>query len=250
MGSGAMELRTVVFADRPDLHPQADEIFGADWPEFIFHDPVADQHMGRVREFFPHLGLLLVDEHDRIAAGGWGVPVRWDGSVDTLPGGYDDCLHQAVTLHEEGGPADTLVIAAAQVRRDLQGRGLAARMLRTLADAGGDAGLARVIAPVRPALKAAYPLTPMARFMAWTRPDGDPLDSWLRTHHRMGARLLVTAERSMTMTGSVAEWERWTGMTFPDSGPYIVPGALAPLEIDRENDQGELVEPNVWVRHR
>jgi GNAT superfamily N-acetyltransferase len=144
-----MELRTVVFADRPGLHPQADEIFGADWPEFIFHDPVADQLVGRVREFFPHLSLLPVDEHDRIAAGGWGVPVPWDGAVDTLPGGYDDSLHRAVTLHEEGGPGDTLVIAAAQVRRDLQGRGLATRMLRTLADAGGRAGLTRVIAPVR-----------------------------------------------------------------------------------------------------
>ncbi|MFI9169336.1 hypothetical protein [Streptomyces lincolnensis] len=90
----------------------------------------------------------------------------------------------------------------------------------------------------------------MARFMTWTRPDGDPLDPWLRTHHRMGARMLATAERSMTMTGSVAEWERWTGMTFPDSGPYIVPDALTPLEIDRGNDHGELAEPNVWVRHR
>jgi hypothetical protein len=39
-------------------------------------------------------------------------------------------------------------------------------------------------------------------------------------------------------------------MRFPDSGPYVVPGALVPVEIDRDRDQGRYVEPNVWVRHR
>ncbi|MFI7706858.1 GNAT family N-acetyltransferase [Nonomuraea sp. NPDC049480] len=245
-----MDIRTFVFAGRPDLHRQADTIFSADWPEFIFHDPVADRHMARVREFFQNLSLLLVDGDDQIVAGGWGVPVRWDGAIGTLPGGYDDALRQAVELHEEGGRADTLVIAAAQVRRDRQGQGLAAQMLRRLADSGEHAGLTRVIAPVRPALKARYPLTPMGRFMTWTRPDGAPLDPWLRTHHRLGARMLCPAERSMVMTGSVADWERWAGMDFPDSGSYVVPGALAPMVLDRDRDLGELVEPNVWVQHR
>ncbi|AQZ67024.1 unnamed protein product [[Actinomadura] parvosata subsp. kistnae] len=245
-----MDLSPVVFADRPDLHEQADTIFSADWPEFIFHDPVADQYLDRVREYFRQLSLLLLDDDGRIAAGGWGVALRWDGSVGGLPGGYDDALRQAVELREAGGEADTLVIGAAQVRSDLQGQGVAAAMVRQLADAGVRAGLVRVIVPVRPALKARYPLTPMARFMAWTRPDGLPLDPWLRTHRRMGARLLGPAERSMVMCGSVAEWEEWAGMPLPDSGPYVVAGALAPVEVDRERDVGVLAEPNVWVRHR
>ncbi|AQZ62322.1 hypothetical protein BKM31_13375 [[Actinomadura] parvosata subsp. kistnae] len=38
--------------------------------------------------------------------------------------------------------------------------------------------------------------------------------------------------------------------SFPDSGSYVVPGALAPVMIDRQHDRGELVEPNVWVQHR
>jgi hypothetical protein len=245
-----VELRTFLFDERPDLHHQVEEVFGADWPEFVFHDPVADGQMDRVRQWFGELNLLLVDDEDRIAAGGWGVPLRWDGSADDLPGGYDDSLVRAVALREAGGNPDTLVIAAAQVRGDLQGRGLAAETLRRLVSAGERAGPARVIAPVRPTLKARYPLTPMARFMAWTRPDGAPLDPWLRTHHRMGARMLCAAERSMTMTGSVADWERWSGLALPASGQYVVPGALAPLVVDRAADRGELVEPNVWVRHR
>ncbi|MFF3946906.1 hypothetical protein ACFYYN_19035 [Streptomyces sp. NPDC001902] len=245
-----MDLQTYLFDDRPDLHGQAEGIFGEEWPEFIFHDPVADQHMDRVRRWFGELNLLLVDGDDRIVAGGWGVPVRWDGSRDDLPTGYDGSLVRAVALYETGGRADTLVIAAAQVRRHLQGRGLAAEVLARLASAAERAGLARVIAPVRPPLKARYPLTPMGEFMTWARADGAPLDPWLRTHHRSGARVLAAAEHSMTMEGSVAQWEEWVGFPLPASGSYVVPGALAPLVIDHGADRGTLVEPNVWVRHR
>jgi len=245
-----VDLQTFAFDDRPDLHKQAEKIFSVGWPEFIFHDPVADQQMGRVRQWFADLSLLLVDGTDQIVAGGWAVPVCWDGSLEDLPGGYDESLVRAVALREAGGRADTLVIAAAAVREDLQGRGLAAHMLGLLVSAGERAGLTRVIAPVRPTSKARYPLTTMDEFMKWTRADGTALDPWLRTHHRMGARVLGAAERSMTMTGSVADWETWVGFALPASGSYVVPGALAPLLIDRTTDQGELVEPNVWMQHR
>ena len=38
-------------------------------------------------------------------------------------------------------------------------------------------------------------------------------------------------------------------MRFPESGMYIVPGALVPVEIDHDANQGTYVEPNVWMRH-
>jgi hypothetical protein len=48
----------------------------------------------------------------------------------------------------------------------------------------------------------------------------------------------------------VAEWEQWTGMHLPESGVYIVPGALVPIEIDRERDVGQYLEPACWIGHR
>ena len=48
----------------------------------------------------------------------------------------------------------------------------------------------------------------------------------------------------------MAEWEEWTETPFPESGTYVFPHGLAPLEIDREADLGGYWEPNVWVRHR
>ena len=53
----------------------------------------------------------------------------------------------------------------------------------------------------------------------------------------------------MRIPGTVAQWEEWTGVAFPESGPYVVPGALVPVEIDRERDEGLYVEPNVWMVH-
>jgi hypothetical protein len=38
-------------------------------------------------------------------------------------------------------------------------------------------------------------------------------------------------------------------MALPESGTYVVPGALVPIEIDRERDEGVYVEPNVWMVH-
>jgi hypothetical protein len=48
----------------------------------------------------------------------------------------------------------------------------------------------------------------------------------------------------------VADWEEWASMRFPDTGSYVVSGALTLVEIDRSRDEGLYVEPNVWMRHR
>ncbi len=58
------------------------------------------------------------------------------------------------------------------------------------------------------------------------------------------------APESMTIRGSVAEWEAWTGLPMPETGSYVVPGGLVPVEIDRERDMGLYVEPNYWMVHR
>lgn len=90
---------------------------------------------------------------------------------------------------------------------------------------------------------------PIERYMTWRRDDGLPFDPWLRLHERLGGRMLAPCPGSTRISASVAEWESWTAMAFPESGEYVVPGALAVVRIDRDRDVGEYVEPNVWVRH-
>ena len=239
----------VTASERRDLEERARAAFRPGWPEFVFHDPVAAQYLSRVEAYFPAFDVLLLDEGDPVA-GGWGVPIGWDGTVSGLPGdGYDGAMAGAVTGHERGSPADTLCVMAAAVRPDRQGGGLAGKVIAALRDRAATAGLSQVIAPVRPALKSRYPLASMDSFARWTRGDGLHIDPWIRTHQRLGASILGPAPGSMTITGTVADWEQWAGMAFPDTGQYVVPDALDLVSIDREQDRGTYRETNLWMRH-
>ncbi len=70
-----------------------------------------------------------------------------------------------------------------------------------------------------------------------------------RVHWKIGGRIARAAPKSMSVRGTVNDWEKWTDMSFPTSGKYVVPGALALVSIDRENNIGYHEEPNVWIIH-
>jgi GNAT superfamily N-acetyltransferase len=240
--------------ERTDARAWSDEqladLFSGGFPEFIVADKLAKRYIDRVRAWFPEWNLTLVDAAQSPVATGWGIPVRWDGTVSGLPAGYTDATIRAVEGRERGTAADTFVICGVVVAGRLKGRGLAGQLLTVLRELAGRGGLERVIAPVRPTLKRRYPLTPVETFMTWTRPDGTALDPWIRTHQRLGATILAVAPASQTMTGTVAEWEGWSGMALPSTGDYVIPQGLSVLHIDREADLGTYVEPNIWLRHR
>ena len=247
--NGRMVLKVV----RTDARTWADahlkELFGEKFPKFIRADRLMQQYMGRVLEYFPDLSLTLVDEHDVPVASGSGVPIYWDGQTSTLPSGYTQAHIRAVEGREGGTEPNTLVIAGAVVTPSQKGRGLAGAMLMALRRTAQGAGLSRVIVPVRPTTKAQYPLTPIERYMMWRRDDGTAFDPWVRTHERLGAKILSAAPESQIMTGTVDEWECWTGLPFPESGDYVIPGGLSVLRIDRFADEGVYQEPNIWMQH-
>jgi GNAT superfamily N-acetyltransferase len=179
------EIEIVTSAERPDLHEQARAAFLGGWPEFIFHDPLSAQCEPRAETYFPQYAVLLLADGE-VVAGGWGVPVHWRGTIAALPAGYDGALVSAVTGHENAVRPDTLSVMATTVKPDRQGTGLAGQVLTALRERAMAVGLERVIAPVRPALKSRYPLTPMEQFARWARSDGLHLDPWIRTHQRLG----------------------------------------------------------------
>jgi GNAT superfamily N-acetyltransferase len=244
-----MHPQVITTADRPDLDEAGKEALLSGWPEFIFHDQVSAGLIGRAGEYFPRFDVRLLDDGE-VVAGAWAVALRWNGTVESLPdGGYDGALVSAIAEHESAIPPDTLCVMAAAVRADRQGSGLAGQSLTALRSRAAQAGLARVIVPVRPVLKSRYPLASMASFARWTRGDGAHIDPWIRTHQRLGATILGPAPRSMVIAGTIAEWQDWAGMAFPETGRYVVPGALDLVEIDAERDRGTYEETNLWMRH-
>jgi GNAT superfamily N-acetyltransferase len=231
------------FAERPDLADRTAEIPNV-WPEFMLHDEVVGSYWSRLRDELPQFQLVLYDEErDAVVGEGRTAPFRWDG----LPGGVDDVLVRAFA--DDGAPS-ALSACVAIVAPDRRGEGLSGRLIEGMRGLAAAHGLERFVAPVRPTAKTRYPLTPMERYVQWRRPDGLPFDPWIRVHARLGAELLEVCERSMAVHGTVDDWESWTGMAFPESGSYVVDGALVPVTISREADRGEYFEPNVWMGHR
>jgi GNAT superfamily N-acetyltransferase len=244
-----MALRFPTGAERPNLLPRWRDLMVV-WPEFMHHDPVCNRLFGRVRTEYASLQFFSWDdETDELVAEGNALPAAWDGDPASLPDEGIDAVLEAGFA--DGGPEPN-VLSALQimVAPGRQGQGLSRRMVERMAEIGRAEGFSALIAPVRPSLKHRYPLAPIERYVTWRSADGTHLDPWLRTHERLGGEILEVAPRSMTIPGTIAQWEEWTGMVFPESGAYVVPGALVPVEIDRERDQGLYVEPNVWMVHR
>ena len=238
-------MRLVRYADEEDLRAIRYAVLSQQtFPEYMQHNVPGNKYWGRLYEDFPDFQLGLVDG-DELVAELHSVPTPWDGTDDDLPSGWDEAFLRAF---ESGCEATVLCALAISVRPDRQSQGLAARMLEEMRSAAAAGGLRELIAPVRPTLKARYPLIPIERYVTWTREDGEHFDPWIRVHERIGGEILAPALESMEIDSPVSDWEEWTGMQFPGDGDYIVPEMLAPLYV--RDGRGRHVEPNVWLRHR
>jgi GNAT superfamily N-acetyltransferase len=228
------------------FQPQKERI----WPQFMFRDVYSNRLWHPyVNEIFDEFQLYLVNEAGEPIAVAHSLPLTWDGTMAGLPIGWNDCLLRAAADYEAGRVPDTLAALEIAINPDYHGRGISYRMIKELRDLAAQHGFQAVIVAVRPSWKMRYPLAPMERYVRWQREDGAPFDPWLRAHWRSGGEILKVAHPSFVAEGSIEEWEEWTGMKFPDSGDYVVPGALVPIQIDREMNIGRYVEPNIWIHH-
>lgn len=244
-----MDFTVHTASERPDLWERGipSELV---WPEYNQHGDVLSEWWERLAVDLPDFQFVLYDVvNDEVVAEGHTGPLWWDGDVASLPDGIDSALELVFANQQAGDTVNTLCALAAESPRDARRRGLAVQLLSAMRGIAERHRLVQMIAPVRPSWKDRYPLTPIDRYIRWRRPDGQLFDPWMRVHERLGARVATPLPRSMRITGTVSEWEQWTGMEFPESGEYVFPEGLAPLSVDRTADVGSYWEPNVWMVH-
>jgi hypothetical protein len=242
-----VDLERFTLEERPGLEDQVGRLAAESWPTFLLHGDIT--HWDTLFDDFADLQVLLCEPADTLVAVGHTVPFVWDRSPQSLPPTMDGLMDRAVAARRNHETPNALSALAALVTASHQRRGLSAEILRSMLALAQERGMHSLVAPVRPTLKSAYPLTPFERYVGWRRDDGAPFDPWLRVHWRLGAEFLELIPEALVVAGTVGEWEEWTGMSFPESGPYVVPGALQPVQIDRERDEGRYEDPNVWMRH-
>jgi GNAT superfamily N-acetyltransferase len=243
-----MRVRCLTLAQRPALRPHFARLHGQAWPAFLRDDPV-NALWPELYRSFPEFQLALLDARGRVVAIGNTIPFVWNGRPSGLPDSILDLLRRGLADRRRSRQPTALSALAAIVDTRARGQGLSTAVIRAMARLARGDGLASLVAPVRPSDKGRYPLTPMARYTRWTRPDGALLDPWLRVHQRLGARLLRIIPRGNTVRATVAQWEARTGLRFPESGRYVVPGAFQPIRVDRERDRVRYHEANVWMLH-
>jgi hypothetical protein len=232
-------------AARPDLIEPGWELTSDLLPEYNNHGEVLERYWGRLDDERPDFQFHLVNDEGQILARGQSIPVRWDGTAEDLPPGIDGAIARGF----EEAQATVLCALIAAVPRGRQGRGLSRVAVEAMRELAGRHGLSALIAPVRPSWKERYPLVPIERYATWRRWDGLLFDPWMRVHERLGGVVEKPEPKSLRITGTLAEWVQWTGMSFPESGDYWFPGGLTTVSIDREADRGRYWEPNVWMTH-
>ena len=223
----------------------------AAWPEFMLHDQVANELWHELLDRFPEYQLALFDtENKRVAAMGNSFPLRWAEPLENLPeGGWDWAFKEAVKDHQQGLSPNFHCAIQVVIHPDYRGHGLSARMIEAVRTVTRAKGLRALIIPVRPSEKSKYPLISMDDYLTWKNEEGLPFDPWLRVHARLGGKIIKTCHESKTIRGTRAEWEAWTKMKFRQSGEYVIPGALVPIEMNLEKNVGIYVEPNAWLLH-
>jgi GNAT superfamily N-acetyltransferase len=243
------DLQVVRYRDRPDLWDDAGDLFAGVWPEYNMHGDVIASHWGRLFEEFPQWQFALLGHDGQAVARGQSIPVAWDGTDAGLGPGIDAMMNAGFELRSAGGEPTVLSALSAVIAPRHQSQGLAPAVLSAMSALAAEAGLTDLIAPVRPNLKERYPAIAIERYARWVRPDGLPFDPWMRVHARLGARMGPAVPRSMSITGTVADWESWVQMQFPETADYVFPAGLTTVHIDREQDVGHYWEPNVWMIH-
>lgn len=186
-------------------------------------------------------------------------------------------------LRDEPNALSALSVTIRPDRRQL---GLAESLIDAMKGAARQHQLRILVVPLRPTRKSQFPHVDINEYVGWTihsnkvststsrsccSPPSSPgqhvpFDPWLRKHLRLGGRIAKIASSSMVVQGSIAEWQKWTGIdiskgaetakedmikTDPRSKRMYIEwgleGGLVPLRYYVEDRLGIYVEPNVWV---
>ena len=243
-----MNYKTIIGAKRIE---KLQKILGAEiWPEFMQHDGTVNKYWRHVYTDFLQYQFALTAGNKIVAIANT-VPLQWRKPFAALPdSGLDWAMKKAGADYKRGLKPNVLVGIQILINEKYQGRGISFAMLKIMQEIAKTNGINTIALPVRPTQKCDFPLIPIADYKNWQNKDGLPFDPWLRVHIKIGGEIAGICQRSMAISGSVSEWEGWTGLVFPGSGNFIVDRALVPVRIDRRKNVGSYIEPNVWVIHK
>jgi GNAT superfamily N-acetyltransferase len=241
-------MKTVLIGDKKISELQS-ELGANTWPEFIQHDKVVNKYWSGLYDDFLGFQFALMED-DKLLGIGNSIPLHWNQPLSDLPdGGLDWALEKANVDFRMNLDHNILVGVQILIDPGFQNQGLSYQMLDIMKGIATKTGLTSIALPVRPSLKSKYPLIQMEDYINWKNKEGLPFDPWIRVHIKAGGKIIKTCNKSMEISGTIKEWEKWTNTQFQTSGDYIIDKALVPIRVNVEKNVGNYIEPNVWIVH-
>jgi len=205
----------------------------------------------RLSRQWPEYTVVLMSDDGDALARAVSIPyaTRVAGRELFPDGGWEQVVLWAIEDVLDQRTPDALCALEIAVASVSQRQGISALALRAMLANAAERGYARLLAPVRPPLKATRPWTPMEDYAAEVRDDGLPSDPWLRVHARAGGQIRRIAKTSAVIAAELAAWRQWTDLPLDVDGAHAVPGGLVPITVSTHLGVATYVEPNVWVEH-
>ncbi len=246
-----LQFKITYATDQPNQLELTDPLTEKAWPTYMLNDPVANVNWSKLFDFFPEYQFIFVDpDNDEIVAIANSIPLAYKDSFENFPEtGWDYILQKGVDDFNNKTVPNIMSALSIVITQNYLGKGISKLVLQEMRKIGIAKNFSSLIAPVRPNLKTLYPIIPIEEYITWKNKDGNHFDAWLRVHESIGGKIIKVCHEAMRIPGSHSEWESWAKMKFPATGSYTVKGALVPVEIDRENETGLYIEPNVLVVH-
>ena len=219
------------------------------FPPIIGESQVIKNNWSKLEIYYPEFQLLLLSKTDELIGMMNTVPFQFNESLSLLPDrGWDWMLRKGIADYENKNEANYLGGLQIIVRNKFQSQGFSKVILSYAKRLILDSKFENLVIPIRPTKKHEFPSMPMLEYMN-LKTESTIYDPWIRTHLTGGAEVIKVCEQSMKMEGNIEFWEKMLGKKIHESGSYHLSGALNLIKIDVENNKGEYVEPNIWIRY-
>src|SRR4051812_33051441 len=110
--------------ERPELAAGIPDLLAARWPAFLLAgEPGHGADLTGLILANPRHQVVLTGEDGALAGAGLSVPLRWDGTRDDLPAGWDGAVAAAARLRVDGGRPDAACALSITLAPAASGRG-------------------------------------------------------------------------------------------------------------------------------
>lgn len=216
------------------------------WPDFL---RLSNKLIREIYTRYPQYQMSILDTQTKnIIAIANALPIEFQQSLAMLPDTGLSWVMQAAHQQYKKASPNMLCAISVSIHPAYRNQGISRILIQQLKQLANKEKFLNLILPLRPNLKCHFPLIPMQQYVNWQNADGLPFDSWLRIHVTAGATIVKICHQSICVSASVDKWKRWTGLSFPEAGAYIIKDALLPVTMDA-NKNINYIEPNIWIAY-